>query len=77
MDHLITEVTHHHFISQIFGFTKIKDSDSTSSGIYLDKPIVMGHKLGGLTAISASVGDSRVKAVAVIDPWFTPYSKEV
>ena len=43
MDHLITEVTHHHFITQIFGMTKRKDSDSTSSGIYLDKPIVMGH----------------------------------
>lgn len=27
--------------------------------------------------MSASAGDKRVKTVAAIDPWFTPYFKEV
>ena len=38
---------------------------------------MMGHQLGGLTALSASAGDKRIKAIATIDPWFTPYNREV
>ena len=39
----------------------------------------MGHQLGGLTALSIGASDKtqKVKAVAAIDPWFTPYHKEI
>ena len=33
--------------------------------------------MGGLAALSVSIGDKRVKVVACMDPWFTPYSTAV
>ena len=47
------------------------------AGIDCSSLVLMGHELGGLTALSVAAGDSRVKAVATIDPWLGPYNKMV
>ena len=72
MDALMTEIRSESFLTKRLGFT----CDPTTS-LDLDRLVVMGHKLGGLAALSVSIGDKRVKVVASIDPWFTPYSTEV
>ena len=60
------------FLNKTLGFTLVKEA-----GIDLDKLVVVGHQLGGLTALSASAGAKRVKAIATLDPQFTPYSEEI
>lgn len=60
------------FLKKTLGFTLAKEAC-----IDLEKLVVIGHQLGGLTALSASAGEKRVKAVATLDPWLTPYSEEV
>lgn len=51
------------FLNKTLGFTLVKEA-----GIDLDKLVVVGHQLGGLTALSASAGAKRVKAIATLDP---------
>ena len=35
---------------------------------------VMGHSLGGLTAIATAAKDKRIKATCAVDAWFYPYA---
>lgn len=42
-----------------------------------NKIVVLGHELGGLTAISSSIDNKKVKFAAAIDPWMFPYSTNV
>ena len=43
----------------------------------MDKLIMAGHSFGGMTAISVSRLDPRVKLCATLDPWLFVYSKEI
>ncbi|CDW85051.1 platelet-activating factor acetylhydrolase [Stylonychia lemnae] len=43
----------------------------------LDKFICSGHSFGGITAISVSRADARVKACFTLDPWLYAYHKEI
>lgn len=45
--------------------------------IDLDKIILSGHSFGGMTAISTSRLDTRVKACFTLDPWLYAYHKEI
>jgi hypothetical protein len=43
----------------------------------MSKLMAIGHSFGGITAISVSKLDPRVKLCATIDPWNFVYSKEI
>ena len=47
-------------------------------GIELDmeKLVCTGQSFGGITTLSTAAKDERIKAVAVLDPWFLPYLDE-
>lgn len=72
LDHLLSEMFEKTFLSKSLGFVI-----AAEAGIDTSKLVVMGHQLGGLAALSVSAGDKRVKIVITLDPWFTPYNKEV
>jgi len=42
----------------------------------LDKLIIGGHSFGGITAISTTHKDPRIKACLSMDPWFYPYKDD-
>ena len=78
MDSLITQISdpNRPFLTKTLGFTAIGEGKNV---IDLENLVVMGHQLGGLTALSITASDKakRIKAVVAIDPWFTPYHKEI
>ena len=43
----------------------------------LDKLVLWGHGLGGMTAISTGIADKRAKVIIGLDPWMFPYSYEI
>jgi hypothetical protein len=42
----------------------------------LDKIVMSGHSFGGITALSTSCKDSRIKVCLPLDPWFLPYKDD-
>ena len=43
----------------------------------LDRLVCGGHSFGGITGISVTAMDSRVKACVVQDPWLYAYHNEI
>jgi len=43
----------------------------------MSKLIIIGHSLGGLTAIDSTAKDKRITACLTIDPWFWPYKDDM
>jgi pimeloyl-ACP methyl ester carboxylesterase len=43
----------------------------------LDNLTIIGHGLGGTTAVMAASKDKRVRRVITFDPWLTPLKEEI
>lgn len=43
----------------------------------LDRIVVAGHSMGGVTALRVAEADKRVKACLTLDPWLQPVKEDI
>ena len=67
---LIDDIYQTDFLQKKLGFNEEIRLD-------MDKLIMCGHSMGGITSIATAAKDDRIKAVLTMDPWLWPYKESI
>ena len=55
----------------------LKQIVAEKAKVDIEKVVLFGHEFGGLSSITSSIGNNKVRAIAALDPWMTPCSASI